>query len=176
MPRPPRVPTNDLPDALTLGPIPQMSDEMADIYAKLLMVGAPPVMAVRYCSPKLDIDTAKATADRWRSDPRVLHALETRMGGKWIDLPIERRAELALDKQVAEAIFHLWTVNLAGMDDKGGLDKLRFCREIAKSLLGQQPDVTDPMQMFARFSMDLMRNMASAKAIRKAAEDDEHLM
>lgn len=159
------------------GLVPEMSDQLALIYAKLLSVGCPPVRGVFYCAPQLmetqdGRDIAKKVASRWLNDAAVAQAIENINGGKFHELPLEERMKLALDKSNAEAAFYLWTINFGETEHREGIDKIKLARDIIKRELDMQPDEADPMQAFARMAMELAKNaqLDSAARARKAPQ------
>jgi len=151
------------------GLIPAMTNEMAIVYAKLLNVGCPPIRAVLYCAPWLmeseeGKQLAKKVAASWCADALVIEALSSINGGKWHELPMETRAKLAIEKNNAEAAFFLWSANFGDMSAREEIDKMKLARDILKGILGQQPDESDPMQAFARFALELVRNTTAQRS------------
>jgi len=119
---------------------------------------------VLYCIPELlqtqeGRETAKKVASLWLNDALVVQAISDINGGKWHELPEETRYKLAIAKSNAEAAFYLWTTSFVETDHREGLEKMKLAREIIKRELGDQPDEADPMAAFARFAMDLAKNM-----------------
>ena len=158
-----RTPSESFVRELSQGIVPDMTEELALVYAKLLSVGCPPIRAVVYCAPELGmtqqgLEAAKKIAGRWVADALVLAAVDNINGGKWHDLPVERRLELARQKSDAEAAFYLWTTNFSMVDHTEGLAKMKMAREMVKAALGEAPDESDPMAAFARFAMELAKN------------------
>lgn len=141
-----------------------MTEPLALVYAKLLSVGCPPVRAVIYCNPELLVtqegrDAAKRVAAQWMSDALVIAAISSINGGKWHELPMETRFRLAIEKSNAEASFYLWANNFVETEHREGLEKIKLARDIIKKELGEQPDEADPMAAFARFALELSKNM-----------------
>ena len=102
--------------------VPIITPPSAMVFAKMLHVGCPPIRAIHYMFPHLDVDAAKAVARSWLNDRLTLNAVEELNGGNWQDLDKDKRLQLALDKNNAEAAFYLWTSNLADTEHKDGLD------------------------------------------------------
>lgn len=162
--------TRVTPQASSEGPkVPEMTPALAAVFAKLLSVGCPPLRAVLYVCPAFDKDTAEAVKRAWLNDAHVLQALETLQGGAWVDLPPEKRYELALDKHFSEMAFHLWATNFGEVEHKEGLDKMKQCREVLGTLTGRKTDDDDPMHAFARFAIELTKGMAETEAKKKKA-------
>lgn len=164
-----RQPAEHFRREMTDGLVPVMNEALALVYAKLLTVGCPPVRAVIYVVPSLNEtepgrEAAKKVARQWAADVHVLKALASINGGDWQDLPPEKRYQLALDKNLGEAAFHLWTVNFGDVEHREGLEKMKMAREMLKAALGQRPDDSDPMQAFARFALDLAKEAATSAA------------
>lgn len=166
---PTRQPSDSFRRELEQGIVPEMTDELALVYAKLLSVGCPPILAVLYCAPELRLtdqgkEAAKRIAAHWTSDALVLAAVDNINGGKWHELPIEKRLELARAKSDAEAAFYLWTTNFSTVEHTEGLAKMKMAREMVKGALGEAPDESDPMAAFARFAMELAKNTQAQSA------------
>lgn len=149
---------------LEQGVVYTMTEDLALIFAKLLTIGCPPLRAVLYVHPQLNENdegrtAAKKVAWQWQNDALVLEAINSINGGQFHELPAEKRYRLALEKSNAEAAFYLWSTNFVNIDHREGIDKIKIARDILKSELGQQPDEADPMAAFARFAMELSKNM-----------------
>lgn len=143
--------------------VPELTPEVAAIFAKLLSIGCPTVKAMAYFAPGLSKETLTAVSKVWAQDTLVQEALNTLWGGAWIDLPAPKRYELALDKMLAEAAFFVWTTSWVDAGTKEDLDKLKESRNMLMNALGKQPDKGDPMQLFAAFGLELARNLESLK-------------
>lgn len=159
-------------DELKGGLVPTMTAPLALVYAKLLVVGCPPIRAVLYVAPQLaDSDAGKTLAKKvawqWTHDALVLQALSSINGGDWQELSKEQRFKLALEKSNAEAAFYLWTTNFGDVDSREGLDKIKIARDILTKELGGQIDADDPMQAFARFAHEVAKNMAANEATKR---------
>lgn len=166
---PEQKPSESFQRELDQGLVPTMTSDLALVFAKLLSVGCPPIRATLYCAPQLNEtdagrDTAKKVARQWAADVQVLEAITSINGGKWHELPAEKRYQLALEKHNAEWAFFLWTTNVNDVEHREGLEKLKQGRDVLKSLLGQQIDESDPMQAFARFAIELTKNAQAVAA------------
>jgi len=171
-----RKPTSSLLKDLQAG-VYTMTDQLALIYAKLLTVGCPPIRAVIYCCPDIELELAKKVSRVWLNDAGVLRALESINGGTWHELPPETRYKLALDKHKSELAFYLWTTNFNDIEHREGIEKLKQAREEMKKLNGEAVD-DDPLAAFARFTLELAQNATKTpvrpgkKAPQLEAKDD----
>jgi hypothetical protein len=120
-----------------------------------------------YMAPDLDKELAEKVARAWANDALVLQALEDIHGGSWLDLPAERRMELALEKHLSEMAFYLWTTNFLSVEHREGLEKMKQAREVLRMKLTGEKDPDDFTQAFARMAMSLTQNMADATSRRK---------
>lgn len=149
--------------------IPQLTGPTALVFAKMLTVGVPSWRAVLYIVPQLDRDAAVLTGRLWGADKLTHEALADLNGGEWMNLPPEQRYKLALDKNISEAAFYLWSTNFCDTDHAEGLKKVEMARNILKASLGQAPDESDPLAAFSRFAMALTQNMALEDSKKKKA-------
>jgi hypothetical protein len=167
-----RVPVNNIPvkDAMrgaSMADAPPMTPALAVVFAKLLQAGCPEDRAVLYVYPHLPVEQIGPTARLWKHHKDVVAAITEANGGAWFDLTTEQRAKIAIDKSNSEAFFYLWDTNFAAAAGKDDLEKLKLARVITKEALGMAPDESDPMQAFARFALDMVRESQGAAAGRK---------
>lgn len=164
-----RAPSVQFKEDLEAGVFYELTEDVALVYAKLLSVGCPPIRAVLYITPSLNEtekgrETAKKVAFQWQHSKLTMDCLDSINGGKWHELPAERRYQLALDKSNAECAFYLWTTNYNSIEHREGIEKIKLARDIMKGILGQAPDVDDPMAAFARLAIELTRNADANRA------------
>lgn len=150
------------PNQLT-GP-PEMTAQLAEVYAQLLHAGCPGLKAVEYIAPHLTLDEMKDTLKRWLTSALVQAAVEQLHGGAWIALPAEKRYELALQKHLSEAAFFLFANNFNEVGGKEHLEMFKQARELLKAELKGGVDESDPMQAFARFALELAKAQTATRS------------
>lgn len=136
---------------------PAFTEEVAYNMARLLCAGCPPEQAALYLCPDCDDATVKATAREWMASRELLIAVEELEGGAWLDLPAEKRYQLAYDKQVSEMAFYLRTHNFVDVTDKVELEKMKMARETLRAEIKGVGAAEDPNTAFARFAMELLK-------------------
>jgi hypothetical protein len=141
-----------------------MTEKLANIFAQLLNAGCPQVRAVMYLIPSVTPDQAATISVEWMRDSLVLNAVERINGGEWLALPAEKRFEIVLNKQMSELAYFLWANNFNDITDKVDLDKMTQARTILRAEIQGKVDDTDPMNAFARFAVDFMKEQAAVQA------------
>jgi hypothetical protein len=145
--------------ARELGPngMPVMTEDLALVFATLLHVGCPPIRAVLVIKPETTKEIAEVTARQWLNDALVLSAMEDRIGGKWMELPMDKRMELARTKHIAEMAFYLWSGNFNDAMSKEEIAKMKEAREVVSKELGVESGDDDPLQEFTKLAIGLVR-------------------
>jgi len=142
-----------------------LTPKLAGEYARLLHAGCPAVSATQYLRPQLSREMAKHITPSWMASALVREAVEQLNGGAWVSLPAEKRYELALQKHLSELAYFLHSHNFNEARDKDTLEMFKQAREVLKAELKGAPDDLDPMQAFARFAMEMMKEQAVERMV-----------
>lgn len=142
------------------GSKPAITASLASEYAKLLMSGVPPLLALRYLAPQAYAAANETTLEQWLREwagsPLVFAAVNALNSGEWHHLTPERRLQLAMDKHLAELAHFLYVhpyEDLMGID----LTKANTAADrLSKHLDGGDGDGHAPWQEFVR---DMLKEM-----------------
>lgn len=149
-----------------------MTPKIAGMFARLLHAGCPAVQATQYINPLLSMEMAKHVTVLWQGSVEVRVAIEQLNGGAWVELAPERRYELALQKHLSEVAFFLHAHNFNDAHEREELEKFKQAREVLKAELKGTPDELDPMQAFARFALDLVKQQSVDRMAQGPREPD----
>jgi hypothetical protein len=131
----------------------ELNPAQSEAFAQMLLSGVSPAQAVLYFFPEGHPQSELESAAKWWPTRKsVTAAMEKLQGKKWLEMTVEERAKLSLDKDYSESAFLLMSRSYADAD-VSNTKKLDTCREMLEKKLAGAAGNDDPL---VRFYQDVL--------------------
>jgi len=133
----------------------------ADQFAVILSSGCPPLRALTYFYPDLQLRELMVELERWMKSAKVRRAIVKLQGKEWEKMSLQEKLEYSINKHYSELAFFLYNSNY---NDLIGPDRTKadVCRTVIESKLAGMAGKQDAM---TRFLDDFLTKQSAPKFV-----------